>query len=67
MKNERKRLVFLFVCFLKLFILDIFFNACLLQTYIHGGAPEDMRHWYSQHFISHKHGMNEQNRQEKER
>ena len=34
-----------------------FFNASLLQTYIHG-APEDMRHWYSQHFISHKHGMN---------
>ena len=35
-----------------------FFNASLLQTYIHG-APEGMRHWYSQHFISHEHGMNE--------
>ena len=33
-------------------------NASLLQTYIHG-ALGDMRHWYSQHFISHKHGMNE--------
>ena len=33
-------------------------NASLLQTYIHG-ALEDMRHWYSQHFINHKHGMNE--------
>ena len=34
------------------------FNTSLLQTYIHG-ALEDMRHWYSQRFISHKHGMNE--------
>ena len=30
----------------------------MLHTYIHG-APEDMRRWYSQYFISHKHGMNE--------
>ena len=30
----------------------------LLQAYIHG-APEDMQHWYSPHFISHKHGVNE--------
>ena len=35
-----------------------FFNPSLLHTYIHG-APEDMQHWYSQYFISHKHGMNE--------
>ena len=34
-----------------------FFNASLLHTYIHG-AQEGMRHWYSQYFISHKHGMN---------
>ena len=39
-----------------------FFNTSLLQTYIHG-ALEDMRHWYSQHFISHKHGMNEHTKQ----
>ena len=40
------------------FLFLTFFNTSLLQTYIHG-ALEDMRHWYSQHFISHKHGMNE--------
>ena len=48
--------LFLFLFFY--FIFWHFFNASLLQTYIHG-APEDMRHWYSQHFIRHKHGMNE--------
>ena len=42
----------------QVFLLMTFFNAALLHTYIHG-APEDMRHWYSQHFIRHKHGMNE--------
>ncbi len=40
----------LFVCFLT------FFNASLLHTYIHG-APEGMRHWYSQYFKSHKQEM----------
>ena len=35
-----------------------FLNASLLHIYIHG-APEGMRHWYSQYFVSHKHGMNE--------
>ena len=44
--------VFLYIYFLT------FFNMFLLQTYI-PGAPEDMQHWYRQHFISHKHGMNE--------
>ena len=39
-----------------------FFNASSLQTYIHG-AREDMRHWYSEHFINHKHGMNEQEKE----
>ena len=29
-----------------------FFNTFLLQKYIHG-APEDMRHWYTEQFISH--------------
>ena len=43
---------FLYVSFLT------FFNAALLHTYIHG-APEGMRHWYSQHFKSHKREMNE--------
>ena len=33
-------------------------NAALLHTYIHG-APDGMRHWYSQYFKSHKHEMNE--------
>ena len=33
-----------------------FFNTSLLQTYMQG-ALEDMRQWYSQHFVSHKHGM----------
>ena len=40
------------------FFVWTFYNASLLQTYIHG-APEGMRQWYSQYFISHKHGMNE--------
>ena len=40
-----------------LFFFWTFFNASLLQTYIHG-ALEDMWHWYSQHFISRKHWMN---------
>ena len=41
-----------------LFFLKTFFNAALLHTYIHG-APEGMRHWYSQYFKSHKREMNE--------
>ena len=41
------------------FFLWTIFNTSLLQTYIHG-ALEDMRLWYNQHFVSHKHGMNEQ-------
>ena len=40
------------------FIFFTFFNAALLHTYIHG-APEGMRHWYSQYFKSHKREMNE--------
>ena len=39
---------FFFSFFFFSFLFLTFFNASLLQTYIHG-APEDMRHWYSQH------------------
>ena len=49
---------FAVVLFLFVYFFDIFLNTSLLQSYIHG-ALEDMRHWYSQHFIRHKHGMNE--------
>ena len=49
-----------FTAFSSVFIYFIFtcFNTSLLQTYIHG-ALENMRHWYSQHFMNHKHGRNE--------
>ena len=49
-----------------LFYFWTFFNASLLHTYIHG-APEDMRHWHSQYFLSHKHGMNIQKKKRKKR
>ena len=52
-------LFFFLLLFFEFLLLLTFFNTSLLQTYIHG-ALEDMRHWYSQHFMSHKHGMNEQ-------
>ena len=58
-RSGRLRWTFRFLFFVFLWT---FFNASSLQTYIHG-APEDMRHWYSQHFISHKHGMNEQEKE----
>ena len=32
-------------------------RLCYIHTYIHR-APEGMRHWYTQYFISHKHEMN---------
>ena len=51
LKKRKKRI-------LLLLLLLIFFNTSLLQAYMQG-ALEDMRHWYSQHFISHEHGMNE--------
>ena len=50
--------LFFFSFFFFFFFSLTFFNASLLHTYIHG-APEGMRHWYSQYFKSHKQEMNE--------
>ena len=57
------------ISFLFVFVLLLlaFFNTSLLQIYIHtwgtGGhvalVQSTFHKWYSQHFISHKHGMNE--------
>ena len=47
-KYAMNQISFLFVFVL---LLLAFFNTSLLQIYVHG-ALEDMRHWYSQHFIS---------------